>query len=78
MIISGNVFVMNGSIIQTIMRQFIVSLSLIGLLSLLFSCGATKKAERAEAKRKREAAKLEQLEKDKQQFEQRNKGDLGK
>jgi hypothetical protein len=41
------------------------------------SCGA-QKARRAEAKQKREAARMEKLEKDKKQFEQQNSNDLGK
>ena len=41
------------------------------------SCGA-QKARRAEAKQKKEAARLEKLEKDKKQFEQQNSKDLGK
>jgi hypothetical protein len=47
----------------------IIALSFITIIS---SCGAAKKAEREAAKR------LEQLEKAKQQYEQKNKGDLGK
>lgn len=41
------------------------------------SCGA-QKTKRAEAKQKREAERMEKLEKDKKQFEQKNSNDLGK
>jgi hypothetical protein len=47
-------------------------------LTFVIACGASKKAEREADKRKKDAAKMEQLEKDKKQFEQRNNSDLGK
>jgi hypothetical protein len=50
------------------------------MLMMIFticSCSASRKELRAENKRKRDAAKLEQLEKDKAHFEQKNKRDLG-
>jgi hypothetical protein len=45
------------------------------VLCISIACNATK---RAETKRKRDAEKMEQLEKDKKQFESDNQKDLGK
>ncbi len=56
------------------MKTLICSL-LMFIILLTTSCSATKKAE---AKRKREQEKLEQLEADKKQFEQKNRDELGK
>jgi hypothetical protein len=58
------------------MKNLITSLCIVSLF--MCSCSTTKKEQRLEAKRKREAARMEQLEKDKRQFEQKNRDDLGK
>jgi uncharacterized membrane protein (DUF106 family) len=45
---------------------------------VLVSCSASRKEQRAEAKRKKDTTKMEQLEKDKSNFERNNKENLGK
>ena len=55
----------------------ILLFSTLSICLIFASCGAHK-AKRAEAKQKKEAARLEKLEKDKKQFEQQNSRDLGK
>jgi PBP1b-binding outer membrane lipoprotein LpoB len=56
------------------MKTRITSMLLLAIL-ITTSCSASK---RAEHKKKKEQEKLEQLESDKKQFEQKNRGELGK
>lgn len=53
----------------------IVAFTLVASITILASCSS---AKRIEAKRKKEQEKMERLESDKKQFEQKNRNELGK
>jgi len=60
------------------MKKYIQIILSVLIILTTISCGGAKKVKREEAKRKRTIEKMEKLESDKKQFEQKNKTELGK